>query len=135
MLAASPRCSNVLPDDLQAAPVVTFARITAQRLQDGLVIDRLQSQPAKRSENQTAGQQARRRPIAVTIRYLDLTRGVDANLSAATKAAFQARYLKVSRAGPNDTASSSQRRVKWQNQNQDKANRVQNATARQDDYS
>ena len=55
MLAASPPGTNVAPNDLQAAPVLTCARVTLQQFHIQRTICRSQAQPDDLLQHYTPG--------------------------------------------------------------------------------
>jgi len=72
MLAASDLSSNVPPDDLQAAPIPELLVLRANRFGKYMTRSCFQTQPTRRSQQDTAGYELRRMPLMIEIENLDL---------------------------------------------------------------
>ena len=70
MLAASISRSNVPPNDLQAAPILTLAAVASKQLSERAAIGRLETQPSDSLQKHAAILQLRRYPNGIAIEQL-----------------------------------------------------------------
>ena len=96
MLAASKLASNVPPNHLQTAPVLTLTGITPEEFQNNLTALALQAEPAQLSQQYTTGLQRTGHPFLIAIEDRDFAVRVDSNSLAGFESPLQLLQLEPS---------------------------------------
>jgi hypothetical protein len=106
MLAASKLGSNVPPDHLQTAPVLTLTRIAPDEFKINLTASVLNTDPAKLSEQYATGQQAGLHPLIVIIQNREVSARIDPNRTTSVETELQPTQFKPSECTPGQTPQS-----------------------------
>lgn len=132
MLAASRSRTNVPPDNLQTAPILTFTATSANRLCALLALLDLEANPTDAPQQHTAGQKTRRVPVALRIKQQDFAVGSHAQTTATYKTATHPDEFAHTKGQPADTAGDQQQPVERQGEYQCDAGRAEDTTGKKD---
>ena len=132
MLAASRSRTNVPPDNVQTAPILTFTATSTNRLCALLALLDLEANPADAPQQYTAGQEPRRVPVAPRVKQQDFAIGSHTQTTATHKTAAHPDELAHEKGQPADTAGDQQQPVERQGEYQCDAGRAENATGKKD---
>jgi hypothetical protein len=104
MLAASKLGSNVPPNYLQTAPVLTLTGIAPDELKKYLAAFVLKAHPAQFSEQYATRHQAGWHPIVIILQYRKISVGIDSNCGTSVESLFQTTQLEPPERSPAKTS-------------------------------
>jgi hypothetical protein len=135
MLAASKLGSNVTPNHLQAAPVMTSTSIAPNEFKKNLTASVFKTYPTQLLQQYATGQQAGRHPFIVVVQNRKFSARIDSNGLTSVEPQHQPSKLKPAKCTPGKTPKSPPNDINIKAQDDQQPSGNEQATGCQDNDS